>query len=119
MSDQRSNSGDDNSRFDPLPNAMGGTDAGDVGEDGAQDGGAKTDREEADYTVDGSLECACGACGFVEALLEGRYLASTIARAGWVAVYERSSGVPAASVAGPAPSCLLRICTRLHAESDL
>lgn len=32
MSDQRSNSGDDYSRFDPLPNTMGGSDVGDVGD---------------------------------------------------------------------------------------
>lgn len=42
MSDQRSSSGDDFSRFDPLPNSMGGTDVGDVGDTSASLGSGRS-----------------------------------------------------------------------------
>ena len=60
MSDQRSNSGDDNSRIDPLPNAMGGTDAGDVGDTTARGSGtvdkAKDTVNKAKDTIVGGVQ---------------------------------------------------------------
>lgn len=43
MSDPRSNSGDDVSRFEPLPNTMGGADVGDVGDTSAGPGAERSD----------------------------------------------------------------------------